>query len=342
MIRDRTDPSKLRLKIERPPSSASPLFTAAHSNPRSIDELLIPNLLDASLPSALAYLIDGTITGNVTPPLYWGGDPRVSRTDMLNCMVHATMIGRAFSLLSTSAPAPAGKTVDDVIAAATSLLPTELRLQIHAEYRVYQQQRRRIWQHGLTPIFIKALMSGSDPAPAARFAAAILFLTCWTSIKAARPPVKGNGTDYVWYFGTFTDQEWGLEDLESALQETKALPRENWDYKALEAKIKDGKDFQGIPEYIPLECIEMLDAARKHVAEGGTEWPQRDYTSDEVVTMALDALKHAQQTAGNGAKGNWNDYLGQAFSEWEEEMSGQWVPAKPKPRPAKKKGKKSA
>ncbi|KAJ6601301.1 hypothetical protein DFH09DRAFT_1127384 [Mycena vulgaris] len=339
MLRDTVQTNRLRLKLERPPLSASPLFTAAHSDPRSIDELLIPKLLDASLPSALAYLIQGAVTGNVTPPLYWGGDPRVPRTDMLNCMVHATMIGRAFSLLSTSAPAPAGKTDDDVVSAA-SLLPTELKLKIYAEYQLYQQQRRRIWQHGLTPVFIKAIMSGPDPAPAARFAAAILFLTCWTSIKAARPPVKGTGTEYVWYYGTFSDEEWSLDDLEGALNETKQLPRENWDYQALQAKINDkGKEFQGVPEYVPFEYVEMLDAARKHVAEGGTEWPQRDYTSGEVVTIALEALEHAQQATGNGAKGNWNDYLGHALNEWKKETSGQWMPSKPKPRPVKKKGK---
>lgn len=337
MIRDQKDKSKLRLQLVGPPASTSSLFMAAHSDPNSIDDLLIPNLLDASLPQALAFLIQGTITQGVTPPLYWGGDPRVSRSNYINTIVHATMIGRAFSLLSTSAPAPAGKTDDDVVAAAASLLPTELKLKIYAEYQRYQQQRRRFWWHGLTPVFIKALMSGSDPEPPARVAAAILFLTCWTSIKAARPPVKGTGTDYVWWSGTFTDEEWGLEDLERALKETKQLPRENWNVSVLEAKLNE--ENQGVPEYVPLECLEMLDAARKHVAEGGTEWPKRDYTSAEVVKMALDILGDIEQKVGNGAKGNWSDYLGQAFSEWKEEV--QWVPekkekSKPKGNKAKK------
>ncbi|KAJ7110340.1 hypothetical protein C8R43DRAFT_1042284 [Mycena crocata] len=322
MIRDAKEKGKLRLKLAPPPSSASPLFTAAHRDPKSIDELLIPNLLDPSLPSALAWMIDGVVTQNVTPPLYWGGDPCVSRNDYINCLVHATMIGRAFSLLSTSAPAPAGKAEDEVVSAAC-LLPTELKLEIYAQYQLYQQQRRRFWQHGLTPVFIKALMSGDDPAPAARFAAAILFLTCWTCIQAAQPPVKGTGTEYVWYSGNFSDKEWGLEDLKTALEATKELPRENWNVGLLKAKIDEGCD--GVPEYVPLECFEMLDAARKHVAEGGTEWPPRDCTSAEVVIMALAVLEDAGQMAGNHAEINWIDYLGSAFSEWQAETKSDWV-----------------
>jgi hypothetical protein len=335
--------NKLQLKLERPPLSTSPIFTAAHANPRSIDELLIPNLLHPNFPKALAYLIQENVTQCVTPPLCWGGDPRVPRNDMINCMVNATLAGRAFSLLSTSAAGPAGKTDDDVVAAA-SLLPTKLKLKIYAEFQFYQLQRRRLWGLVFTPVFIKAIMSGQsgNPAPTAWLATAILFLSCWTSLKAAQPAVKGRGTEYVWYYGTFTDAEWDLEDLESALRDTKQLPRENWDYKVLEArmKTKEWQSQQRAPEYVPLECIELLDAARNHVAEGGTEWPPRDYTSGEVVAMALDALEHAQQMTGNGAKGNWNDYLGQAFTEWKEEMTGKWVPSKPIPRPVKQKGKK--
>lgn len=333
MIRDHKEKNKLRLELVPPPSTTKPLFTAAYSNPRSIDELLTPHLLDATLPPALAYMIETWVAQNVTPPLYWGGDPRIPRNDYLKCIVSATMIGRAFSLLSTSAPAPAGKTDDDVVSAA-SLLPTGLKLKIYAEYQLYQQQRRRFWQYGLTPVFIKALMSGPDPAPAARFVAAILFLTCWTSIKAARPPVKGTGTEYVWYFGTYEEKQWGLEELENALRETKQLPRENWNVEALQAEINDkSKKFRGHPEYVPpeyvpLECIYMLDAARKHVADGGIEWPQRDYTSDEIVTMILGILEDLAQKVGNGAKGNWNEYLGQASREWTKEMDGKWVPPK--------------
>ncbi|KAJ7508558.1 hypothetical protein B0H11DRAFT_1965630 [Mycena galericulata] len=326
MIRDSVEKNKLRLKLIQPPSFAKPLFSAAHSNPRLIDELLIPHLLDATLPPALAYTMNTFVAPNVSPPLHWGGDPRVPRNDYLKCIVSATMIGRAFSLLSTSSPAPPGKTDVDVVSAA-SLLPTKIKLRIYAEYQLYQRQRRRFWQYGLMPVFINGLMSGRDPAPASRFAAAILFLTCWTSIKAARPPVKGRGSQYVWWCGLYNDGEWGIDELEGALKETKHLPRDNWNVDDLQVQINAAqeKEFRGYPEYVPLECLNMLDAARKHVADGGAEWPLRDYTSGEVVTMALDVLENAAQTGGSGAKGNWDEYFGQASREWVKEMDGKWV-----------------
>ncbi|KAJ7054041.1 hypothetical protein C8F01DRAFT_1165664 [Mycena amicta] len=324
-IKDHKEPqSRLRLDIPTPPTSLSPLFTAAHQNPHAIDELLIPHLLDPALPTALAFMIQGAVTANVTPPLYWGGECVVPRNTYLTCMIHATLIGRTFRLLSTSAPAPGGKTEDDIVAAAASL-PMELKLLVFAHYQPFQAQRRRVWQDALTPVLIKALMSGSDPAPASRFAAAIIALTCWTSLEAARPPIKGRGSAYVWWNGSFSNEEWGLDRLKEDLLATSQLPRDNWNAGLLMAEMNAHRLGGAVAEYVPLECIMMLDAARQHVHDGGTDWPLRDYTSEEVVTLVLDVLERSTQTVNNSdVKGNWKAYLGYAFKEWENETRGQW------------------
>nr|GAT58626.1 predicted protein [Mycena chlorophos] len=309
------NPKELRLEIPRPPGNLAPLFAAAHQTPQDIDQLLVPHLLDPALPAALAYMMQGTITQRVTPPLYWGGEPIVPQNSYLTCMVHATMIGRAFSLLSKPTPPPEDKTVDD-IAEAAAQLPTELKLLVYAFYIPIQEQRRALWRHGLTPVLIIALMSGPDPEPPSRLAAAILVLACWTAIASARPKIVGRGSDYVWYFSSYTDEQWGLEQLKHSILETKKLPRENWDAGALAAKYKSQttthKEGEVIPssEYVPLECITMLDAAREHV-----HWATEDLTSTEVVDMTLAALEQSAQAASKAPakKRNWDMLLGGSY-----------------------------
>ncbi|KAF7307501.1 hypothetical protein MIND_00544600 [Mycena indigotica] len=334
-IPDHTEPkTRLRLVIPQPPKYISALLTAAHQKPQEIDELLNPHLLDPALPAALAFMIHDLTTNNVTPPLYWGGEPAVSLNKYLTCMVHATMIGRAFALLSTSSPAPGEKTEDDILAAAAAL-PMELRLRIYfTHYSEFRTQCRRLWQQALTPVFVKALMSGSDPAPASRFAAAILVLTCWTTLESARPPIQGRGTDYVWFNGSYSTELWDLDRLKDGILATSKLPRENWDVSFLQADI-NSQSGEGrrivIPEYIPLECITMLDAAREHIYNGGIEWPLRDYNSDEVVKLVLHVLETSAQAADSNeyeAHGSWGNHIDEAHAEWEEAMDKEWVQEK--------------
>ncbi|KAJ7292765.1 hypothetical protein C8J57DRAFT_1210484 [Mycena rebaudengoi] len=298
----------LRLQLVQPRSS--PLFNAVHANPASIDELLIPHLLDTTLPSAMGCIISNLVTQRITPPLYWGGDPQISRNDYINCVIEAT-------LLSTSAPGPTrnGEN-EDTVAAAASCLPTELQLQIYADYQLYQQQRRRFWEHALEPIFIKALMSGRDPAPGSRLAAGILVLTCWASMRAAKPTIKGHGTKFRWMSGEFESEAWDMENLEAALQNTEKLPRDNWDVKAM-------GQFTKVPEYVPLECIKILDVAREHAANG-----VRDQTSAEVFkfAMALRGLEDVEEaTQASAEEGEQSDYMGEAFRDWEKSWDGNWA-----------------
>ncbi|CAK5280407.1 unnamed protein product [Mycena citricolor] len=158
--------------------------------------LLIPELLDTHLAPALGFMIYNVVTQSVTPPLYWDGDSVVPMTAYINCAVHATMIGRAFSLLSSSAPSADGKTEDDILAAASDL-PSELKLLIHVEFMTYQRQRRRLWQHAISPVFVKALLTGGEAEPGSLFASAIIALGCWHALMSASPPVKGRGKDFV-------------------------------------------------------------------------------------------------------------------------------------------------
>ncbi|KAJ6610475.1 hypothetical protein B0H10DRAFT_2224967 [Mycena sp. CBHHK59/15] len=286
MIKDHRDNTKLRIEWIRPRSS--PFFTVAHLDPASIDQLLPPHLLDTTLPSALASLIDEIITQGVTPPLMWGGDPSVSRNGYVNCIVHATMIGRAFSFLMEN------RDGEEAAAAGACI-----------------NNNGEDFGNADVPVFIKALMSGSDPAPASRFAAAILFLTCSASMQAARPPLRGRGIEYDWMSGNFKDETWSMWDLKAALDNTAALPRENWNLR-----IEGSRRYS---EYVPLECIKMLDAARKHVESG-----ERDMTSAEVVKLALQVLWDVEESTETH-NGDRSDYLGDALIEWKQEWEGEWT-----------------
>ncbi|KAF7302916.1 hypothetical protein MKEN_01253900 [Mycena kentingensis (nom. inval.)] len=234
-------------------------------------------------------------------------------------MVHATMIGRAFALLSTSAPAPAGKSDDDIAASAAQLLPIELRLLILDHLETLHAPRQHIWTDAIVPIFVKALLSGRDPAPAARFAAGIVVLTAWSALAATRPPLIGRGIDYIFWDGMVQDAEWDLERVRDALLATAQLPRDSWDVERLKVELKAGVE---APEYVPLEAVLVLDAARRHVHDASS----RDHTSAETIAMVQDMLDQARQTASDKGKqtSNWDSYFERAYDKWETEAEGYW------------------
>ncbi|CAK5280406.1 unnamed protein product [Mycena citricolor] len=310
MIRHPKNKGKLSLKIEQPPLTAFPLLNAAHHNPHDIDALLLPELLDTNLAPALGFMIHDVVTQSVTPPLYWGGDPVVPMTAYINCAVHATMIGRTFSLLSSSTPSADGKTEDEILAAASEL-PPELKLLIHAEFMTYQRQRRRLWQHAVSPVFVKALLSGREAEPGSLFAAAIIVLGCWHTIVSASPPVKGRGKDFVWYDGTFNDVSWGPHDLERALHQTSHLPTNNWDVAALKANERNWGSLP--PEYVPLECIKVLDRARLHANTGGP-----DLTSAEIIDLVFQVLDHSKSPQDH------SQWVVKATESWKDKVKNSW------------------
>ncbi|KAJ6554565.1 hypothetical protein B0H19DRAFT_1154054 [Mycena capillaripes] len=340
----RTSAGHLRLNLPRPSSCSSPLLIAANQDPSAIDALLVPHLLDPDLPAALAFMLEGLTHQTVTPPHLWGGDPTVPRNVYITSFVHATVLGRAFALLNTPVPAPARSTADTVFAAA-DLLPDPLKQRIYAHYKLYDIQRRRLWSLGLAPLFSKGLLSGPDPAPAARFYAAILILACWRALAAALPPVRSVCGEFFWYHRTFKDgPACGLEELASELEKTAALPRENWNVGTINEKTKHGQVEGESLEYVPVECFHMLSAARAHVAAAENESEHRDYTSAELNKLARDVLQEAEQTArSHTARINWDDYLGLAFNDWKQ-SDKQWATEetrKGKPGGKKGKGKKS-
>ncbi|KAJ7042830.1 hypothetical protein C8F04DRAFT_1074953 [Mycena alexandri] len=204
-------------------------------------------------------------------------------------------------------------------------------------------QLRRFWALGLAPVLTKGILSGPDPAPAARFAAAVLILACWRAVVSARPPVTSACGAYVWYSGVFEDgPAWGAVELADALDKTAAFPRENWNVGALIAQHGQG----AAGEYVPVECYQMLAAARVHVASA--RGPRRnhyrsknqpettsgdhirgDYTSAELNSLAREVMEEAEQTVRNHtSRINWDDYLGLAFDEWKKEADKQWASPK--------------
>ncbi|KAJ7756252.1 hypothetical protein B0H16DRAFT_1539179, partial [Mycena metata] len=210
MIRDSA--GQLRLELPRP--SVSPLFAAAHRDPGAIDALL-PHLLDPTLPVALAFMLKGPTSQSVTPPHLWGGDPTVPRNVYITCHVHATLLGRAFALLSSPTPTPEDSSSSPTtVLARAALLPVSLKKRIYSHHECCAMQLCRFWALGLAPVLAKGILSGPDPAPAARFAAAVLVLSCWRAVVAARPPVTSTCGAYVWYSGVFEDgPAWGAVEL---------------------------------------------------------------------------------------------------------------------------------
>lgn len=224
--------------------TASSVCASALANPRDIDNLVLTHLQEVSsnqnqrplsLAKHLSGLLGPEVTRCVTPPLLWGGDPSWSKAQYRACLVHATVLGQAFSL---------------------SHLPSPNDPTLYLGYEIEE-----LWAI-MQDIFVKGLFT-SDPEVGAWFAAGILILTCSDTLKTSGV-IDGKGKDWVWYSGKLgePDVKWGWEDLKKAVMETESLPRDRtrWDYtKAQRQSIK--------PEiYVPEEVLYVFDKAREHLS----------------------------------------------------------------------------
>ena len=166
-----------------------------------------------------------------------------------------------------------------------SMLPTELRLQIFQYYKDCLEQRRRLWSI-ISSTFIKALFSGPDPAPLARYCTGILVLTCGHALSHTECLI-GKGKNWVWYSDIIDQLEevWTWSDLEQAIMQTSRLPRDTFDVSALLKSQADWKTTGDVPEYVPQEVLHVLDVARAHVQDGA-----RDLNSGEIAAAWLPKL----------------------------------------------------
>lgn len=230
----------------------------ARSDPSTIDAMVIPHLLSPSLAKDLLDLIRSEISTSVTPELHWGGNP--ARNYWPSCLIHATLLGRAFALLFDI----------DAVAKAEG----------HQEGRTVEEQREEVWK-SVSDVFIKAVFSGSEPEPGSRLAMGVLMLTCGKTISEAMG-LRGTGKRWMWYDDNIEqpEEEWDWEELKQALMDTEKLPRNHTDPTVLEKELK----ITGgpVPEYVPQEVLNILDRARSHVKEG-----KGDLTSQEIVQLQL-------------------------------------------------------
>ena len=166
-----------------------------------------------------------------------------------------------------------------------SMLPTELRLQIFQHYKDCLEQRRLLWSI-ISSTFIKALFSGHDPEPLARYCTGILVLTCGHALSQTKRLI-GKGKHWTWWSDAIGQLEefWTWSDLEQAIMQTKHLPRDTFDVPALMESEADWATTGDVPEYVPKEVLHVLDEARAHVQDGA-----RDLNSVEIAAVWLPKL----------------------------------------------------
>ncbi|KAI9740394.1 MAG: hypothetical protein M1834_004974 [Cirrosporium novae-zelandiae] len=258
---------KARPAVHPPRIPIPPLDTtviSAHANPSTIDSLLPVILASSTLAKRLSTYIDDQVTLSVTPELYWGGDPTRPPSYYVSCLVHATLIGRAYALLNP-----------------------DNRNQYGIQDEVAEKQRSELWKV-MSLIFIKAFWSGAYPEVGSRYAAAVFILTCGHAL-ASTPNLQGKSKDwYVWSDEIREPEKlWSWEDLKNTVLATKKLPQDQWDVEKLKDRyiprtLPDGKVINDVPEYIPKEVLEVLRHARDHLWSGSG-----DLSSAEVAQLCL-------------------------------------------------------
>lgn len=309
-----------------------PLLSAARSNPSAIDSLLSSRLRSATLPTELANLIEGQISLAMTPSLYGTGSPHRPPWYYATCLVHATLLGRAYALLSTPTRPP--KDLSNLKDFPFPLLPAELRLQIYEHYLEDLEQREKYWKV-MTTVFIKALWSGCDPEEGSRYITGILLLTCGNAL-APTPNLQGRGKGWVWWDDRISEPEnvWSWEDLKQAVMNTEKLPRgntniialrERWErvheeyYKRIQETgttddfFEEHRNWDEQAEYVSAQVLEVLDVAREHLRAG-----ERDWTPAEIMAKFLNQLFEGREDA----RTNW-EAAGESFpNRWDENDVG--------------------
>lgn len=166
-----------------------------------------------------------------------------------------------------------------------SMLPAELRVQILQHYEDRLRQRRRLWSI-ISSTFIKALFSGTDPEPLARYSIGILVLTCGQALSRTRRLI-GKGTHWTWFWDEVDNLEefWTWPHLKQAIMKTEDLPRDTWNVPALMESDPQWGTMNESPEYVSKEVLHILDAARGHLQKGA-----KDLNSKEITAAWLPQL----------------------------------------------------
>ncbi|KAF2676200.1 hypothetical protein K458DRAFT_193078 [Lentithecium fluviatile CBS 122367] len=268
------------------------LFSARTSLPK-IDTLLQrpnPTTNDASplssqtLPTSLEASMKAYTTTLTTPGVHGGGIRSRPRWFYANCAVYGTLLGRAFTLLSTPSRPPKSLALPDFPFAR---LPAELRLHIYAYYKHDLLQRCRYWAI-MTRVFIKALWSGREPEEGACYTTGIIMLTAGHAMSLVASQLRGRGTRYIWWDDSFADAEhtWGWDELSAAIYATRDRPRNLTDitrkhmYDPSRLEFPPVEGYRGVRErleYVSRQVLEVYDLAREHLRAD-----ERDWTPPEI------------------------------------------------------------
>ncbi|KAF2735818.1 hypothetical protein EJ04DRAFT_179684 [Polyplosphaeria fusca] len=293
-----------------------PLLEASRGDAASIDTLLRPHLYSPSLPQELEACIRYYVSTAVTPGLYSDESPDRPPWYYANCLVHGTLLGRAYALLSTPTRPP--RALDNDRDFPFARLPAELRLQIWDCYKRDLAQAKRFWLV-MTRVFIKALWSGRDPEEGSRYIAGVLVLCAGHALATNGAPLRGYGKKWVWWDDRIAGPEhaWGWDELREAIMATKTLSRENTDIVELrrrweraqadwhaqldrsgnrleerERLSEERSNWLRMSEYVSRNVLEVLDLAREHLRTD-----ERDWTPPELAAKFLRAMFEGNEQA---------------------------------------------
>ncbi|KAF2437159.1 hypothetical protein EJ08DRAFT_14873 [Tothia fuscella] len=270
----------------------------------TIDPFLRAQVGGPTLPSLLYEIVEEDIERAVTPEECWKGDPSDPPEKSAEWLKLALYIGKAYAL-ATGTKNHGQVDLADETAFPFLKLPVELRLQVYDEYIKLHTISKRIFSELIQPIFIRAFFSeDSTPVLAARYIAAIILLTCASSLRNI-PNLQGRGMGWHWMCHEIDEERmWGWKEIYDAVMSSEKFPRDSTDWKEVEERFwrlrEEGEDVRHI-RYIPQEVLDVLDLLRERVRNG-----EGDMSVEEVV----EALGAKRELGGEGGAGTGLDMSG--------------------------------